>query len=62
MTEPTLDDLLEDELMTPVMRSAGLDAETLRRRLGETARRLDRREAERAASAKWRDVHRALCC
>jgi 2-hydroxychromene-2-carboxylate isomerase len=40
MIEPTLEDLLDDEIMTPVMRSAGLDAAELRARLAETARRL----------------------
>ncbi len=40
MIEPTLDDLLDDEIMTPVMRSAGIDAASLKKRLGETARRL----------------------
>ncbi len=40
MIEPTLDDLLDDEIMQPIMRSAGVDAGQLRARLGETARRL----------------------
>jgi hypothetical protein len=40
MIEPTLDDLLEDELMAPVMRSAGISAAELRAKLSETARRL----------------------
>ncbi len=40
MIEPTLDDLLEDEIMASVMRSSGIDAAQLRARLGETARRL----------------------
>jgi len=39
MIEPTLDDLLADEIMQPIMRSAGIDAAQLRARLGETARR-----------------------
>jgi hypothetical protein len=39
MIEPTLDDLLDDEIMAPVMRSAGLDAAQLKARLRETARR-----------------------
>jgi hypothetical protein len=39
MIEPTLDDLLADEIMQPIMRSAGVDAAQLRARLGETARR-----------------------
>jgi hypothetical protein len=40
MIEPTLDDLLADEIMQPVMRSAGVNAAQLRAGLGETARRL----------------------
>jgi hypothetical protein len=44
MMEPTLDDLLDDEIMQPVMRSAGIDAAQLKARLGETARRRLERE------------------
>jgi hypothetical protein len=40
MTEPTLDDLLEDDIMRPVLRSAGIDAARLRASLAEAARRL----------------------
>lgn len=40
MIEPTLDDLLEDEIMRPVLRSAGIDAARLRANLAEAARRL----------------------
>jgi len=40
MIEPTLDDLLDDEIMAPIMRSAGVDAAQLKARLSETARRL----------------------
>jgi hypothetical protein len=40
MMEPTLDELLADEIMQPIMRSAGVDAAQLRAGLGETARRL----------------------
>ena len=43
MIEPTLDDLLDDEIMTPVMRSAGVDAVRLRARLAAQARRLSDR-------------------
>ncbi len=38
--EPTLDELLRDDVMAPVMRSAGLDAAKLRAFLAELARRL----------------------
>lgn len=38
--EPTLDELLGDEMMATVMRSAGLDARQLRALLAELARRL----------------------
>ena len=40
MIEPTLDDLLEDDMMRAVMRSAGVSAAELRAKLSETARRL----------------------
>jgi hypothetical protein len=40
MIEPTLDDLLEDDMMGAVMRSAGISADELRAKLSETARRL----------------------
>ncbi len=38
--EPTLDDLLTDDVMIAVMRSAGVDAAQIRSRLIETADRL----------------------
>lgn len=38
--EPTLDELLGDEMMATVMRSAGLDARQLRALLAELARRM----------------------
>ena len=44
--EPTLDELLDDEVMAPVLRSAGLDAQGLREMIAETARRIDDRRAE----------------
>ena len=40
MVEPRLDDLLDDEIMTPVIRSAKLDRAALRRFLAELAARL----------------------
>jgi hypothetical protein len=47
MIEPTLDDLLDDEMMISVMRSAGTDAAELKARLAETARRLNLPRASR---------------
>ena len=42
--EPSLEDLLaEDEVMMPVLRSAGLDRSEFRELLVETARRLEDR-------------------
>ena len=41
--EATLDDLLDDEIMTPVLRSAGFDPQRLRDMMVETARRIDDR-------------------
>lgn len=40
MAEPSLQDLLDDQIMVPVMRSAGLDAGELRELLAELAKRL----------------------
>ena len=38
--EPTLEELLRDEIMVPVMRSAGVDAARLRSMVLDLARRL----------------------
>ncbi len=38
--EPTIDELLDDEVMVPVMRSAGLCVGDLRALVAETAERL----------------------
>lgn len=43
--EPSLDELLDDDVMTPVLRSAGFDTQGFRDMIAETARRLDRRAA-----------------
>jgi hypothetical protein len=55
VVEPSLDDLLDDEIMTPVMRSAGTSAESLRAALRETACRIAGRarpvDAERCGCA-----------
>ena len=42
--EPSLEDLLADEVMMPVLRSAGLEAAEFREMMVETARRLEDRE------------------
>lgn len=39
--EPTLDDLLDDDIMAPVLRSAGFDARGMREMMIATARRID---------------------
>ena len=54
MIEPTLDDLLDDEIMAPVMRSAGVDASQIKARLAEQARRLCDRGAARPRSTARR--------
>lgn len=41
--EPSLEELLDDEVMAPVLRSAGFDAQGLRDMMIETARRIDDR-------------------
>ena len=41
--EPSLDELLADDVMAPVLRSAGFDAQGFRDMIAETARRMDRR-------------------
>lgn len=38
--EPTLEELLRDDIMAPVMRSAGIDAARLRALVTDLARRL----------------------
>jgi hypothetical protein len=42
--QPSLDDLLADEVMEPVLRSAGLDPHELREMMVETARRIEDRD------------------
>ena len=39
--EPSLEELLDDEVMEPVLRSAGFDSQGLRDMMVETARRID---------------------
>jgi hypothetical protein len=52
--EPSLDDLLDDEIMIPVMRSAGLSADELRAELRRTAGRL--------AGLKAKPPGKSRCC
>jgi hypothetical protein len=42
--EPSLEDLLADEVMEPVLRSAGLELQELREMMIKTARRIEDRE------------------
>lgn len=53
--EPSLDDLLDDEIMIPVMRSAGLSLEQLRAELRRAACRLARTKTKGPAdsSCRW---------
>jgi hypothetical protein len=44
--EPSLEDLLADEVMEPVLRSAGLEPQELRDMMVETARRIEDRERQ----------------
>ncbi|MFI4947189.1 MAG: hypothetical protein ACHQC9_00120 [Alphaproteobacteria bacterium] len=54
--EPSLEDLLDDEVMAPVLRSAGYDPQGLRDMMVETAKRIDdRRSDDRAARDRRRD-------
>ena len=43
--EPSLEDLLDDEVMAPVLRSAGFDPQGFRDMMVETARRIENRAA-----------------
>jgi hypothetical protein len=45
--EPSLEDLLADEVMEPVLRSAGLEPQELREMLVKTARRIEDRERQK---------------
>jgi hypothetical protein len=38
--EPSLEELLDDEMMEPVLRSAGFDSQAFLEMISETARRL----------------------
>ena len=47
--EPSLEDLLDDEVMEPVLRSAGFDSQGIREMMVETARRIDDRRIDYCA-------------
>jgi hypothetical protein len=59
MIEPTLDELLEDEIMRPVLRSAGVDAARLRASLAEAARRLG---SNLKMQMRRENCSEAMCC
>jgi hypothetical protein len=48
---PSLDDLLADAVMEPVLRSAGLDQKELREMMVETARRIEDRDRRSECSS-----------
>jgi hypothetical protein len=48
--EPSIDELLDDEVMDRVIRKAGLDRTELRRRLADIARRLAERPCRQPGS------------
>lgn len=52
-SEPSLDELIDDEVMAPVLRSAGFDAHGFREMIVETARRV-----EDGRGDAWRNADR----
>ena len=48
--EPSLEDLLADDVMEPVLRSAGLEPQEFRDMMVETARRIEDRERRIAST------------
>ena len=44
--EPSLEDLLDDEVMATVLRSSGYDRQGFRRMMVETAKRVDNRQRD----------------
>jgi hypothetical protein len=54
--EPSLDELLDDEIMAPVLRSAGFDPQGFREMMVETARRIDDHRSD--YSTTYRDARR----
>ncbi len=61
--EASLEDLLDDEVMTTVLRSSGFDPQGFREMMVETARRIDDRRIDerRTAHRIGRDVDRDDC-
>jgi len=57
--EPSLEDLLDDEVMAPVLRSAGYDPQGFRDMMVETAKRIDDRRSDGWQSDDLRDDDRA---
>ncbi|HEX5452231.1 MAG TPA: hypothetical protein VFX06_00430 [Stellaceae bacterium] len=53
--EPSLEELLDDDMMTPVLRSAGFDPQGFRDMIVETARRIDDRRFAHPAGISERD-------
>jgi hypothetical protein len=53
--EPSLEDLLDDEVMEPVLRSAGFDSQGLRDMMVATARRIDDRRIDDRTARGRRD-------
>jgi hypothetical protein len=52
---PSLDDLLADAVMEPVLRSAGLDQHGLREMMVETARRIEDRDRQNDSAPETTD-------
>jgi hypothetical protein len=52
--EPSLEDLLDDEVMAPVLRSAGFDPQGIRDMMVETARRIDEGRFDDHAAGRGR--------
>ena len=61
--EPSLEDLLDDEVMATVLRSSGFDPQGFREMMVETARRIDDRRIDerRTADRIGRDADRDDC-
>jgi hypothetical protein len=62
--EPNLEELLDDEMMESVLRSAGFDSQGFREMIAETARRFDisvRRTARSTSAEHFPFVPRSAC-